>query len=164
MRRTASASAETATIVPMTYCCSSPHLTVAYCPRCCTARSSGATSVGCGGSADTTASSSSSAGAGPASSAHAFSSPKYSPSSPACLSPPSAVFASEASSSTHSRQPGGGCGQAGSGDQSACGAQPSGGFGQFGGGLKRINPPYVKPLCGRCGGLAISGTRGSPSR
>src|ERR1700730_1363128 len=135
VRRTASASADTATIVPMAYCCSSPHLTVAYCPRCCTARSSGATSVGCGGSADTTASSSSLAGSGPEASAHAFSSPKHSRSSPACLSRPSADSASGASSSTHNRQPGGGGGQAGSGDQSACGAQPLGGFGQFGGGL-----------------------------
>src|ERR1700709_1399909 len=123
--QTAVASAETATTVPMAYWRSSSHFTVAYCPRCCTARSSGATSVGSGGSSDTTASSSSSTGAGPASSAHAFSSPKYSPSSPACLSRPSADGASgpSSSSSTHSRQPCGGGGHDGSGDQSACGTQ-----------------------------------------
>ena len=54
-------------------------------------------------------------GAGPASSAQAFSSPKYSPSpsppSPSCLSRPSAGT----SSSIHSRQPSGGGGHDGSG-------------------------------------------------
>lgn len=45
------------------------------------------------------------------------------------------------SSSTHSGQPHGGCGQEGSGCQSGGGVQPSGGCGQFGGGLNLINAP-----------------------
>src|SRR5271165_113876 len=119
------------------YFCSS-HLMVAQCPRWCTERSSGASSVGRGGDAVAEASSWSTAGDRPESSDHARSSPKYSTSSPVRSSRLSAAFApwaSGASSSTQSRQPVGGGGHAGSGDQPGGGTQPSGGLGQFGGGL-----------------------------
>jgi hypothetical protein len=45
------------------------------------------------------------------------------------------------SSAIHSGQPGGGCGQDGSGSQPGGGDQPACGRGQFGGGLNFMNAP-----------------------
>lgn len=129
-------SAETATIVPMSYRCSPSHLIVARCPRCCAERSSGATSVGCD-DGDGPAFRCAWVGTWPESADQARSSPKYSTSSllrsTRCSTD---LDLSEAGpSSTQSFHPGGGGGHDGSGDQSGGGTQPSGGLGQFGGGL-----------------------------